>query len=124
MSHEAVICLGANVPAEQAAENIAAAFGIISGQGKIINYTAPYFTDPEYAGDAAPYLNQIIILHTESEYDAMQSLFKSYEACVRPSAAAPLVAIDIDIVKWDGAVLRPADAAARYFAKGMAMLNK
>lgn len=124
MTHKAVICLGANVPYGSASANIAAAFHLVSQQGDIVDYTAPYFTDAEYAGDAAPYLNQIILLRTLCQYEALQRLFKAHEAEVRPLAQAPLVAIDIDIVMWDDVIVRPADAAARYFAKGIEMLNR
>ncbi len=114
--------MGANAPGCRS--TLEAAFSRLATLGKVHRSTPLYPTDPEFAGDVAPYLNRIIELDLELSYDALHTLTKDYERGVRLSAACePHVALDIDIVKWNDEVLRPADARARYFCKGMALLD-
>ena len=85
---------------------------------------APYPTAPEYVGETAPYLNQIAILATQLSHDELAERTKRYQAEIRANNPyAPLVNIDIDIVEWNGTIMRPADARAAYYLQGLAMLR-
>ncbi len=120
--NRAILCLGANVP--DASERLDAAATMLGICGTILRSTPKYLTAPEYAGDSAPYLNRIIELGTILDIDTIRRRTKRYQTDVRAKAdCAPLVAVDIDIVLWNGEVLRPADAAANYFRSGMTMLK-
>lgn len=122
MPNIAIICLGAN--GTDAAEQLEKAFATIQTLGTVVKSTPVYPSDPEYARDIAPYLNRIVLLHTDSTYSLALQYTKNYQTLVRARAGiAPLVAIDIDIVVWNGATVRPGDAKARYYLKGIMMLS-
>ncbi|MDE6525650.1 MAG: 2-amino-4-hydroxy-6-hydroxymethyldihydropteridine diphosphokinase [Muribaculaceae bacterium] len=121
--NRATLCLGAN--ASDADLQIARAAEMVYAMGLPAASTRPYLTEPEFAGDAAPYLNMIIVLDTGLCYEDVLRRTKQYQDETRRDAAcAPFVAIDIDVVEWNGTVLRPADAASRYFNKGLGLLEK
>lgn len=117
----AIICLGANTP--DAAERLEDAFTMLQRVGLVLRSTLPYPTAPEYAGEDKPYLNQIVVLETESSFDCLSEVTKKYQADIRAVNTIPgLVNIDIDIVEWNGEVMRPADAVSVYYRQGLAML--
>ncbi len=122
MTNEAVICLGAN--GDDAYIQVKRAFRLIGNMGKILRATHPYLSEPEFSCDSAPYLNQIIILSTDTCLKDLLKTTKAYQTLTRAEAGiTPFVAIDIDIVAWNGDILRPSDARARYFRKGWDMLG-
>lgn len=121
MNH-AIICLGSN--SGHAADRIASARDLVATLASIEASTTPYRTEPEYAGDAAPYLNMLLQARTPLSLAELESLTKEYQTSVRSAdACRPLVAIDIDIVEWNGTVIRPADAASQYYRMGLAALD-
>lgn len=123
MSDRATICLGANTP--DASSRLDDAFALLRQSGRVLASTPLYPTDPEYAGDAAPYLNRIVILETDFSFDELSAMTKEYQTKVRNEAdALPLVAVDIDIVEWNGFIKRPTDASAAYFRKGLELLQQ
>ncbi len=114
--------MGGNAPGSADALHAAASFLLTFST--LIKSTPLYPTDPEYSGDAAPYLNRILILATDLTPDEFRRLTKEYELKVRSSAAcSPYVILDIDLVLWNDTVLRPVDARSRYFAKGLSLLK-
>lgn len=118
----ALICLGANTP--DAPERLAAARDLLRGIGIIERETPVYESDPEYGGESVPYHNQLLWLSVTVGYETLANAAKNYQTVVRSLAqTAPLVAIDIDIVEWNGVILRPKDAQARYFRKGLSLVN-
>lgn len=121
--NRATLCLGANGPDADA--QIASAAGLLYAMGTAAASTIPYLTEPEFAGDVAPYLNMIIVLDTALDYEELLLSTKHYQDETRRAAAcAPFVAIDIDLVEWNGTVMRPADAGSRYFRKGLELLKE
>ncbi len=120
--HTALICLGANVP--DAAARISDATEMLSVLGHIARRTPPYRTAPEYAGETVPYLNCLLEVTTAYSFNELSAVTKSYQTAVRTAAAAAqLIAIDIDIVVWDGEVIRPADYSSAYLRKGLPLLQ-
>ena len=102
----ATICLGANTPdaAERLCKGIQRAHSTRCNRQR----NAPYPTAPEYVGETAPYLNQIAILATQLSHDELAERTKRYQAEIRANNPyAPLVNIDIDIVEWNGTIMRP-----------------
>ena len=123
MSNRATICLGANTP--DAARQLDGAYALLEKSGTVLVSTPRYPTDPEFAGDAAPYLNRIVIVETELSFEAFSVITKEYQTRVRALAnAKPLVAVDIDVVVWNGTIKRPSDASAAYFKKGLELLQE
>lgn len=122
MINNAVICLGANTP--DAAASIAAAFDTLAEWGRVAASSGPYRTAPEYARETVPYLNQVLSFDTALDHDSLHRLTKDYEHAVRSANDHPgLVNLDIDIVVWNGRVMRPKDASAAYFIEGAAAIN-
>lgn len=120
--NRAIICLGANTP--DARERLAGAFDVLGVLGAVIRATTPYPTDPEYAGEVEPYLNQIVDFATTHSFDSLTDITKKYQTEIRSKNKYPgLVNIDIDIVVWNGEVKRPADAASAYYRQGLKMLG-
>lgn len=118
--HHALLCLGSNAP--DARRQLARACAMLIGCGHVAVISPPYPTAPEYAGVAASYLNRIVLLRTPLAHDALHALTKAYEAGPRSRRTDGLVAIDIDIVYFDDAVMRPRDAAAAYFRRGIELI--
>lgn len=120
--HTALICLGANVP--DAAARISNATDMLRRLCDIGRITPAYRTAPEYAGETVPYLNCLLEVTTAHTFDELSAVTKSYQTAVRAhAAAAPLIAVDIDIVVWDGEVKRGADFNSAYFRKGIPLLH-
>ncbi len=123
MPNRTTICLGANTP--DATARLGEAYKMLEKMGSIVTSTPLYPTNPEFTGDAAPYLNRIVIMETKLTYESLTSITKEYQTRVRNEADAdPLVAVDIDIVVWNGTTIRPADAASAYFRKGIGLLQQ
>lgn len=120
--NHALICLGSNTP--DAPERLAAARELLHGLGVTECETPVYESDPEYAGETVPYHNQLLWLSVKVDYTALANATKSYQTQVRAKAqTGPLVAIDIDIVEWNGDIMRPKDAQSRYFYKGLSLVK-
>lgn len=121
--NKALICLGANIASADA--NIEGATEFLATLGTINKATPLYRTAPEHCGDVAPYLNRVVELHTTAEYDEIHNATKHYEKRIREHhASAPFVAVDIDIVLWNGMILRAADANSQYFRQGCRMIDQ
>lgn len=118
----AVICLGGNT--SDAGVCIAAALEFIMDCGCVRRSSGLYRTAPEYAGETEPYLNEVIEFATSLDYESLQRQVKEYERGVRArSHVAGLVNLDIDIVYWNGAVVRQKDSVAAYFRTGLSKLE-
>ncbi len=116
--HTAVICLGASAATKLAA--VDAAFGFIAAAGRIKADSGGFPSEPErIQGETLSYHNRVAILETTMDFESLRNLTKNYENGVRKAFRGPGVAVDIDIVLFDGEVLRPADAASAYFRRGM-----
>lgn len=118
----ALLCLGSNTP--DALRRLAEARELLSGLGVTERETPVYESDPEYAGETVPYHNQLMWMSVKIGFEAFENATKSYQSRIRTTAgSAPLVAIDIDIVEWNGSVLRPKDAQSAYFRKGLSLVE-
>ena len=72
-------------------------------------------------GRDADYLNAVISASTKLSLDDAVALMKQYESVCGRTQASKLqgvIPIDIDIVLWNGEVIRPADFAQQYFQHG------
>lgn len=72
-------------------------------------------------GHGGDYMNAVASGECTCSLAALNEQFKSYERqCGRDAdcRASGIVPIDLDIVVWNGEVVRPADYAQQYFQKG------
>lgn len=70
------------------------------------------------AFESAAYLNAICLAHTELAMEHILSTLKTMETDMgrkRNLEAKGVVAIDLDLVVWNGVVLRPKDVAQAYY---------
>lgn len=128
MSHNTTICVGANTP--DSARRLFDAVEFIVNHGTVLDSSGQYQSEAEFQGHnpGVPlYMNEILLMEVNSEYDVFQALLKHYEEDVRAESSMRypgLVGIDIDIVIWDNLTLRPRDAHSRYFRRGLELLGK
>ena len=119
---EALICLGSSSPLKL--EAVEAAFAFVSRLGEVMADSGAYPTPPEGTPvNAEPYNNRVLCLATPLSLDRLRAACKEYEGGVRSRHAGPGVAVDIDIVTFDGSVLRPLDYGSAHMAKGMQIIK-
>lgn len=73
------------------------------------------------------YMNAVISGYTDIPFETFNANLKAYEwKHGRDSEARRKgeVPIDLDIVKWNGNIIRPRDYAADYFRKGLAEIEQ
>jgi 7,8-dihydro-6-hydroxymethylpterin-pyrophosphokinase len=73
---------------------------------------------PTLQGECAKYLNAVCVAQTETMREDILLLLKKTETemgRLRGPEAQGRVAIDLDLIVWNGAILRPNDAAQDYY---------
>lgn len=116
MTHTAIISLGSNIA--QAAEMISRSLLGLSRCG-LVSATDSY---PSEGG----YTNCVAELRTELVLDALRSFTKQIEQALGrriDDKQQGKIVIDVDIVYFDGKLLRPADAHKSYFTMGLRLLK-
>lgn len=86
-------------------------------------YTMPYI-DPNECDNNPQYINSIAIIETSLEFAELRSYFKQFEARYHREHGTDLVTLDIDIVIYDGIVMRRKDMLKTYFTYGFKMLSR
>ena len=93
----------------------------------ILSKLSSVYNSPASNGKDPDYLNAVAEITTALTHPELTKLLKDYERqCGRTPQSKSLgsIPIDIDIVMWNGEVLRPKDFAQYYFAKGWNEINK
>lgn len=73
------------------------------------------------------YMNAVIAGYSDIPFEKLNSILKTYELNHGRDSEARRkgeVPIDLDIVKWNGGILRPRDYAADYFRKGLTEIGQ
>ncbi|MDE7387421.1 MAG: 2-amino-4-hydroxy-6-hydroxymethyldihydropteridine diphosphokinase [Muribaculaceae bacterium] len=118
MLHQAVISLGSNTADKEL--KLREAIEILGV--KIVQSSGAY-DDPVDNNPGHPYLNLIAWIETELDHDALRVHFKELEGRLGRDRRSDTVAIDIDIVIFDGTVMRPTDFARPYFQTGYKLMH-
>lgn len=124
MTHTAVLGLGSNsVDSErqmrQCIQWLTASFRSVMA--------STVYSTPALNGVDADYLNAVAVVVCDVDCQEFNARLKRYEqSCGRTSESKKhgMVPIDVDIVLFDGRVLRPADYGRYYFARGWDELCK
>lgn len=121
---EALISLGANTADKEAVlTQVMDAIGHIT----IITARTPIYTTPaEGSIPAAPYANALLLINTHSNYEALRATFKEWEqkaGRTPQSKAQGIIPLDIDIIMWDGSILKERDMQYEYMKKGLSLLD-
>lgn len=121
--NKAILCLGGNATESDA--RISDALTFLGKLGDVYAASGIYVTKPEYGETTADYINDVVFLETPMDYEELKVTAKNYESGIRAAYTEPQhVILDIDIVVWNGDVVRPKDFASSYFRKGMELLGK
>lgn len=82
---------------------------------------ASAYSTPAINGKDADYLNTVAVITTTLPMAELSAVLKDYEKqCGRTpeSKLLGVIPIDLDIVMWNGTVVRPNDYKQEYFQKG------
>lgn len=119
--NECIICVGSNC--EHSSPNLVKATESLARSGTITDRSGMFSSEPERCCNQPLYLNEVLRFRTELSFEELHTRIKTYESRERSAHKSPTVCIDIDIVYWNDACLRPLDARSNYFLTGMLMIN-
>lgn len=121
--HEVVVSLGSNEhPRCRRIEEAIAAMRSLLSDCEV----SDIYETPEIHGIGDPYMNAVLSGRTRMDQVELERFSKQYEIEVGRDVMARKegrVPIDIDIVIWDGTVVRPKDYAQSFFKIGYTALN-
>lgn len=138
---EVTVSIGSNVATRS--EELSRAFLFLRHLLEDTHETPPYVTEAEPIGprrfpEGFTYLNAVVTGRTDLTPKALQMRMKAYErrrgrkphpepAQVNHSEVLQPeemeVIIDLDLVSYDGRILKPSEAASAHFQRGLAMLS-
>jgi len=122
MNHHFYISIGSNT-AERGTK-VDNALSLLATMFDNFRASAVYET-PCYRGQGAPYFNAVAEGDTAMEYDEMKDVLKKLEdeaGRIHDEAHRNIVALDIDLVIFDGKVFRERDYGRLYFRRGYGVL--
>ena len=119
-----VISIGSNAPERD--RRVAECIDFLKSRFKSTRFSDVYNT-PAANGRDADYLNAVMEGSCTDCFDTTKALLKSYETeqgRTPESKTSGVIPIDIDIVMWDGAVIRQRDFSQKYFQIGWKQLHQ
>lgn len=120
----AVISLGSNVTDRE--EIVRSAIADLRHEF-VVEAVSDVYDAPDDRYAAMPYSNAVMRLSTDLGHDLLHAHFKAMESRygrTPASNASRLVPLDIDIVIFNGTVVRPADFTRPYFIHGYELLPR
>lgn len=124
--NSAIICIGSNIP-ERREEMLRHAEVFLSTIGHTRATSGFYETAAETCtpGKYPTYLNSVIALDCDLDLKELIALVKHWEHEAGRSEdlnRQGLIAIDIDVVGWNGCIVRPEDFSRNYFQQGYGII--
>ncbi|MDE6511394.1 MAG: 2-amino-4-hydroxy-6-hydroxymethyldihydropteridine diphosphokinase [Muribaculaceae bacterium] len=116
---EAIFCIGSNCGDREG--NVAKALSWLTGKMSYFSHSTIYAT-PDCHGGQREYMNAVGMGITGLTSASLERLCKEYEtSCGRDSHARSVgdVPIDVDVVVFDGVILRERDYGSEFFLKGL-----
>lgn len=121
--HRAYIGAGSNLRAEEAVSAIERASEALAALG-LVRPSSTYRTDGVGVKSAGMvYHNAVFEFDTQLDADSLNAALKQYEEDNGRDRSTPVITIDLDLVVYDGEVLRPADFSHSYFLTGYRQLG-
>lgn len=120
---EALIVIGSNCGNRE--ERVETAFRFLKSLGTVISCSDIYESQ-DCLGSGKKYLNSVLKLDTELPYRLLAAKLKEYEVSTGRDEEARRrgdVPVDIDIVVWNGKIMREKDFNSSYFKRGLAELK-
>lgn len=109
MRNQAILCLGSNWGCEA---NISSADDLLRGYFRSIRFSESVYTEPIGLAGSGPFLNQVAFVSTDAPLEEVRQALKTMEKQLgrRPeSKEMGQIPIDIDLLLWNGEILKPAD---------------
>ena len=119
MTNRAVICLGSNSP--NRAEMIRLAISKVEAEYPSGIAVSHIYETPAIDGVSPNYSNAVMMLDSTHDYEQTQLQLKCIEremGRTAQSKATGIVEIDLDVVMFNGTVMRPKDFNRNYFQIG------
>lgn len=121
--NEVILSIGSNVTPRRArvAETLAVMQGLLTD-----SMASGIYETPEIHGIGRPYMNAVIYGRTHLDCSGLKAVTKKIEVeAGRDDAARSRgdVPVDIDIVVWNGDVVRPNDFRQSFFRIGAGMIG-
>lgn len=120
----ALISLGANTPGKHA--TLTDTIERIKELAQVTALTPVYETPAEGSIAAAPYANALLQISTNIDYHTLHDTFKEWEQVAgrtRESKLQGIIPLDIDIIMWDGNILKERDMQMAYMQEGLQLLT-
>ncbi len=92
----------------------------------VIRQTPVYLTTAVGTALSSEYANALMLVETEETYESLRHSFKIYEQQAGRTALSKLqgiVPLDIDIISWNGIIIKQKDLQYEYMKEGLAMLD-
>jgi len=125
MLYRVILSLGSNYNEQQ---NMAFAVEQLKKLFLSIRFSESYYTEPVGSSySVGKYLNQVAIAYTGYSADEIKPMLKEIEAAAGRTPqlkAEGKIPLDIDLVKWNDWVLKPADLEQDYVLKGLSDLEE
>lgn len=118
MSNSLVLSIGSNNPDRE--RQMKSAIEWLRKQFESVRISDVYEADAENGIDG-PYLNAVMSANTTLPLDAAVNLTKQWETLCGRTPVSKIkgeIPIDIDIVIWNGEIIRQAEFGCPYFKKG------
>lgn len=122
--NHAILSIGTNHTDRDS--RIAEAIQWLSGTFRVRSCSEVYEM-PAINGTDRPYLNAVAAIDTDTCLPELIDLLKRYETqCGRTphSKTEGVIPIDIDVIIWNGTIMRPREFAYDYFTKGYRQLSE
>lgn len=119
----AIISLGSNIARRE--EMVATGLGWLMSIDPMMRESGIYSSEP-VSGHGDPYANAVVEIRTAASLDDLVAIAKDFEkACGRDDKARSekRVPIDVDIVVFNGRVIRDRDYESPFFRRGMGLLR-
>ena len=117
--HDVTVCIGSNTV--QRLHNINMAVSHLEKLFGDSPVESSIYECPSHTGNGADYLNMVISGYTDLDYTVFHRRCKTIESDAgrtETSKATGAMPLDIDIVVWDGCIMRPYDYDRPHFQTG------
>lgn len=92
----------------------------------VVRHTPVYRSDAAGGKQQPQYANALLQIETDESYECLRSRFKALETAAGrtpASKASGIVPLDIDIISWNGNILKAADMDYEYMRQGLKLLE-
>lgn len=114
MRNNVILCLGSNTDCEA---NLKSAVGLLRGYFGTIRFSEAAYTEPVGLPGSGVFLNQVAVAGTEASQEEVERALKDMEkrlGRMPDSKQKGQIPIDIDLLFWNGTILKPADWEKEY----------